>query len=71
MSEIKVIRTDKSTYNQYVESGLWIPKTTVKYERGISGKVEADVEVKGRKSKVLAVILITDYYTSSESWNRR
>jgi hypothetical protein len=72
MSEIKVIRTDKSTYEQYVKEGLWKPKTNVKFNRGISGIVESEVKVKGKKEKcILASIIITDYFDyDPHRWDR-
>jgi hypothetical protein len=65
MTTQKVIRTDKTSYDKSVESGLWIPKGNVKFNRGMSGIVEADVTVKGRKSLLPATIIITNYFPNA------
>lgn len=60
---IKKISTNKITYNEYVEQGLWKPTTKVIFDKGISGKVNADVRVKGRIIKMIpAIITIVDYF---------
>jgi hypothetical protein len=61
---IKKINANLVTYNSYVEQGLWKPTTKVIFDRGISGKVTADVKVKGRVKMIPAIILITDYFYS-------
>ena len=68
---MKTIKTDKQTYELYVEQGLWKPKTNVKFNIGISGFVEADVRVKGRKSLVPAKIIITNYFPYNPDNYRR
>ena len=58
----KKISVNKVTYNEYVEQGLWKPTTKVIFDRGVSGKVTADVKVKGRVKMIPAIIIITDYF---------
>lgn len=64
MTTQKVIKTDKVTYEQYVEQGLWKPKGNVRFNQGMSGKVEAEVSV-GRKSLHPAIIIITNYFPNA------
>jgi len=71
MEKMKILKTDKSTYNQYVEAGLWKPKGNVKFNSQISGKVEADVKVKGTKDKfVTTTIIIIDYFYNKVDFRR-
>jgi hypothetical protein len=71
MEKMKILKTDKSTYNQYVEAGLWKPKGNVIFNSQISGKVEADVKVKGGKDKfVTTTIIIIDYFYNKVDFRR-
>ena len=65
MTTQKVIKADKETYELYVEQGLWKPKGNVRFNQGMSGKVEAEVSVKGRKSLLPATIIITNYFPNA------
>lgn len=67
MSQPRQIQTDKSTYNEYVKQGLWIPEETPKFFRLKSATVRAKVQVKPRRGEEIkhydaAVITITNYY---------
>jgi len=71
MEKMKILKTDKTTYNQYVEAGLWKPKGNVIFNSQISGKVEADVKVKGTKDKfVTMTIIILDYFYNKVDFRR-
>ena len=71
MDKVKIINTNKSTYEEYVKQGLWKPLGDVKYNVGNSGKVDADVQVKGRFVKFIpALIIISDYFYDPKNVRR-
>jgi hypothetical protein len=70
MSQQRKIITDKWSYRQYVDQGLWKSKTTPKFYKAGQAIVEVDAKLKPRKGEeprfVPATVIIQDFYSITD-----